>query len=50
MQAQVAAAGGKASAAQQAQLDDLTTKLAANVKVDQTNKGLASQDVAFTCP
>ncbi|KAJ7152428.1 hypothetical protein C8R46DRAFT_1121215 [Mycena filopes] len=49
IQAEVAQAGGKASAAQQAQLDDLTAKLAVNVAVDKTNAGLQSQDVSFTC-
>ncbi|KAJ7592032.1 hypothetical protein C8J56DRAFT_1013506 [Mycena floridula] len=49
LQAQIAAQGGKASASQQAQLDDLATKLAANVAVDKTNAGLASATVDFTC-
>ncbi|KAJ7088373.1 hypothetical protein B0H15DRAFT_949553 [Mycena belliarum] len=49
LQAQIAANGGKASAAQQAQLDDLTAKLKVNVAVDKTNAGLKSQDVKFTC-
>ncbi|KAJ7052884.1 hypothetical protein C8F01DRAFT_1169187 [Mycena amicta] len=50
LQAIIAEQGGKPSAAQQAQLDDLATKLAVNVAVDKTNAGLKSQDVAFTCP
>jgi hypothetical protein len=33
----------------QAQLADLTEKLAVNVAVDKTNAGLASKDVSFTC-
>ncbi|KAJ7160623.1 hypothetical protein C8R43DRAFT_1233814 [Mycena crocata] len=49
LQAQIAQNGGKASAAQTAQLTDLTEKLAVNVAVDKTNAGLQSQDVAFTC-
>lgn len=48
-QAQVAQNGGKASSSQQAQIDDLTTKLAANVAIDKKNAGIASKDVAFTC-
>jgi len=50
LQAEVAQAGGIASASQQAAIDDQTTKLAANVKVDQTNAGLKSESVSFTCP
>jgi hypothetical protein len=33
----------------QAQLADLTSKLAVNIAVDKTNAGLKSQDVSFTC-
>ncbi|KAJ6459655.1 hypothetical protein C8R45DRAFT_554147 [Mycena sanguinolenta] len=50
LQGQIAENGGKASAAQTAQLADLTSKLAVNVAVDKTNAGLASTDVSFTCP
>ncbi|KAJ7328492.1 hypothetical protein DFH08DRAFT_926132 [Mycena albidolilacea] len=49
LQAEIAQNGGKASAAQTAQLDDLNAKLAVNVAVDKTNAGLKSQDVSFTC-
>jgi len=49
LQAQIAESGGKASAAQTAQLADLSSKLAVNVAVDKTNAGLKSQDVTFTC-
>ncbi|KZV76407.1 hypothetical protein PENSPDRAFT_646179 [Peniophora sp. CONT] len=49
-QAEVAQNGGKASAAQQAQIDDLTAKLATNVAIDKKNAGIASKDVSFTCP
>jgi hypothetical protein len=50
VQAQVAKNGGKATAAQQAQLDDLNAKLAANTKTDVASKGVASTNVSFTCP
>ena len=50
VQAEVAQNGGKASASQQAQIDDLTSKLAANVAIDKKNTGITSQDVSFTCP
>lgn len=49
LQAEIAQNGGTATSDQQAQLDDLTTKLAANVKVDKTNAGLASTSADFTC-
>jgi hypothetical protein len=49
VQAEVAKAGGKASASQQSQLDDLNSKLAANVKLDQQAKGKASTNVSFNC-
>lgn len=49
LQAEIAQNGGVATSDQQAQLDDLTTKLAANVKVDQTNAGLTSTSADFTC-
>jgi len=48
-QAEIAQSGGKATASQQASLDDLTSKLAVNVAVDKTNAGIKSQDVNFTC-